>query len=319
MKIVFLDAKTVGTDIDLSIFKDFGEFIAYSTTKEEEKIDRVKDADIIITNKVVIDKNLIDNAPKLKLICEAATGYNNIDVEYAKKKGIAITNVAGYSTESVVQHTFALLFYTLEHLRYYDEYVKSGEYAKSDIFTHLNKPFWEINGKTWGIIGLGTIGRRVGEVAESFGAKVIYTSTSGVKRKEKYLEYSLDDLLRQSDIVSIHAPLNERTKNLITYEKLKLMKPNAILLNLGRGGIVNEEDLAKALDEGLIGGAGLDVLEKEPIDENNPLLKIKNKEKLFITPHIAWTSVEARQRLINEIYENIKAFLKGEIRNRIDI
>ncbi|RUM61789.1 MAG: D-2-hydroxyacid dehydrogenase [Persephonella sp.] len=319
MKIVFLDAKTVGNDIDLSIFKDFGEFIAYSTTKEDEKIDRVKDADIIITNKVVIDKNLIDNAPKLKLICEAATGYNNIDVEYAKKKGIAITNVAGYSTESVVQHTFALLFYILEHLRYYDEYVKSGEYAKSDIFTHLDKPFWEINGKTWGIIGLGTIGRRVGEVAESFGAKVIYTSTSGVKRKEKYPEYPLDDLLRQSDIVSIHAPLNEKTKNLITYEKLKLMKPNAILLNLGRGGIINEEDLAKALDEELIGGVGLDVLEKEPIDENNPLLKIKNKERLFITPHIAWTSVEARQRLINEIYENIKAFLKGEIRNRIDI
>ncbi len=319
MKIVFLDAKTVGEDIDLSIFKDFGEFIAYPTTKREETIDRVKDADIVITNKVIIDKEVIDNAPNLKLICVAATGYNNIDVEYAKKKGIAITNVAGYSTESVVQHTFALLLYLLEHLRYYDEYVKSGEYAKSEIFTHLDKPFWEINGKTWGIIGLGTIGRRVGEVAESFGAKVIYTSTSGVKRKEKYPEYPLDELLKVSDIVSIHAPLNEKTKNLITYEKIKLMKPTAILLNLGRGGIVNEEDLAKALDEGLIAGAGLDVLEKEPINEDNPLLKIKKKDRLFITPHIAWTSIEARKRLVNEIYENIKAFLNGEVRNRIDL
>ena len=319
MKIVFLDAKTVGEDIDLSIFKDFGEFIAYPTTEKNQTIERVKDADIVITNKVVINKDVIENAPNLKLICVAATGYNNIDVKTAREKGIAITNVAGYSTESVVQHTFAMLFYLLEHLKYYDEYVKSGEYAKSDIFTHLDKPFWEINGKTWGIIGLGTIGRRVGEIAESFGANVIYSSTSGVKRKEKYPEYSLNELLKISDIVSIHAPLNERTKNLITYEKIKLMKPSAILLNLGRGGIVNEKDLAKALDERLISGAGLDVLEKEPINPDNPLLKIKNKDRLFITPHIAWTSIEARKRLIKEIYENIKAFLNGKIRNRIDL
>jgi len=268
MKIVFLDAKTVGEDVDLNIFKDFGEFIAYPITKKEETIDRIKDADIVITNKVVIDREVLDNAPNLKLICVAATGYNNIDVEYAKKKGVAITNVAGYSTESVVQHTFAILFYLLEHLKYYDEYVKSGKYAKSDIFTHLDKPFWEIQGKIWGIIGLGTIGRRVAEVAESFGAKVIYSSTSGVKREEKYPEYPLEELLKVSDIVSIHAPLNEKTKNLITYEKIKLMKPTAILLNLGRGGIVNEKDLAKALDESLIAGAGLDVLEREPINED---------------------------------------------------
>lgn len=319
MKIVFLDAKTVGNDISLDIFKQFGEFTAYQTTKREEVINRVKNAEIVITNKVIIDKYVIDNAPELKLICVAATGYNNIDVEYSKEKGIAITNVAGYSTESVVQHTFALLFYILEHLKYYDEYVKSGEYAKSDIFTHLDKPFWEINGKIWGIIGLGTIGRRVAKVAESFGANVIYTSTSGIDRKEDYPKVELDELLKISDIVSIHAPLNDKTGNLITYRKLKLMKSNAILLNLGRGGIVNETDLARALDENLIGGAGLDVLEKEPINADNPLLKIKNKDKLFITPHIAWTSVEARKKLINEIAENIKSFLEGKIRNRIDL
>ena len=317
MKLAILDAKTLGSDIDLSGFSQFGEVEIYETTKPEETLERVKDKDIVVTNKVVIDKNIMDNSPNLKLICVAATGVNNIDVEYAKKKGIQVRNVAGYSTESVVQHTFAMLFYLLESLRYYDDYVKSGEYAKSDIFTHLGKPFWEIRGKTWGIIGLGTIGRRVADVASAFGANVIYYSTSGVERKEKYPRVSLDELLKTSDIVSIHAPLNEKTQGLIGYEQIKLMKPTAYLLNLGRGGIVVEEDLAKALDENLIAGAGLDVLEKEPITEDNPLLKIKNKEKLFITPHIAWTSVEARKTLVNEIIENIKAFLEGKDRNRV--
>ncbi|HIE59592.1 MAG TPA: D-2-hydroxyacid dehydrogenase [Hydrogenothermaceae bacterium] len=317
MKLVILDAKTLGNDIDLSGFSQFGEVEIFQTTKPEETLERVKDKDIVITNKVIIDKNIIDNAPNLKLICVAATGVNNIDIKYAKQRGIQVRNVAGYSTESVVQHTFAMLFYLLENLRYYDDYVKSGEYAKSDIFTHLGKPFWEVRGKTWGIIGLGTIGRRVADVASSFGANIIYYSTSGVKRKEKYPRVSLEELLKTSDIVSIHAPLNEKTKGLIGYEQIKLMKPTAYLLNLGRGGIVIEEDLAKALDESLIAGAGLDVLEKEPIAEDNPLLKIKNKEKLFITPHIAWTSIEARKTLINEIIENIKAFLEGKDRNRV--
>ena len=317
MKLAILDAKTLGSDIDLSGFSQFGEVEIFQTTKPEETLERVKDKDIVITNKVVIDKNIMYNAPNLKLIRVAATGVNNIDIEYAKQKGIQVRNVAGYSTESVVQHTFAMLFYLLESLRYYDDYVKSGEYTKSDIFTHLGRPFWEVRGKTWGIIGLGTIGRRVADVASAFGANVIYYSTSGVERKEKYPRVSLEELLKTSDIVSIHAPLNEKTKGLIGYEQIKLMKPTAYLLNLGRGGIVIEEDLAKALDENLIAGAGLDVLEKEPIVEDNPLLKVKNKEKLFITPHIAWTSIEARKTLINEIIENIKAFLEGKDRNRV--
>jgi len=317
MKIVFLDAKTVGNDVDLSVFKQFGEFIFYETTDESQVLERTKDADIIITNKVVINKKVIDNAENLKLICEAATGYNNIDVNYAKEKGVQVRNVAGYSTESVVQHTFAMLFYLLEQLKYYDEYVKSGNYTKSDIFTHIGKPFYEINGKIWGIIGLGTIGRRVAQIAETFGARVIYYSTSGIERKENYKRVSLEELLKMSDIVSIHAPLNEKTKGLIKYDQLKLMKRKAILLNLGRGGIIDEQDLAKALDEDLIYGVCLDVLEKEPIDKDNPLLKVKNKDKLFITPHIAWTSIEARQKLINEIAKNIKTFLEGKDRNRI--
>lgn len=319
MKVVILDAKTLGDDIELGIFQQFGDLEVYPTTDPSQLFERIQDADIIITNKVVIDREAINAARNLKLICVAATGYNNVDVLYAKEKGIAVTNVAGYSTESVVQTTFGMLFYLLMHLRYYDDYVKSGKYAMSDIFTHLGKPFWEINGKRWGIIGLGTIGRRVAQVAESFGCDVIYYSTSGIEREEKYPKYPLDELLKTSDIISIHAPLNEKTKNLITIKELGMMKKHALLLNLGRGGIVSERDLAVALDSDLIGGAGLDVLEKEPIDPNNPLLKIKNKEKLLITPHIAWTSIEARKKLVNEIVENIKAFLNGAIRNRVDI
>ncbi len=318
IKLVFLDAKTLGSDVDLSPIEKLGEFTVYETTKDEEKLERIYDADIVITNKVVIDRKTIEKARKLKLICVAATGVNNIDIDAAREKGIAVSNVAGYSTYSVVQHTFAMLFYLLENLRYYDDYVKSGEYAKSDVFTHIGKPFYEIKDKVWGIIGLGTIGREVAKVASAFGVHVIYYSTSGVKRQEPYPALDLDNLLKTSDIVSIHAPLNARTRNLITYEKLKLMKPSAYLLNLGRGGIVNEKDLAKALDEGIIAGVGLDVLEREPISEDNPLLKIKNKEKLFITPHIAWTSIEARRKLIEEIEKNIEAFLEGKRRNRVD-
>ncbi len=315
----FLDAKTIGEDIDLSVFSKIGVFKAYPVTKREETAERVKDADIIITNKVIIDKEVIDKAKNLKLICVAATGTDNVDIEYAKKKGIAVTNVAGYSTYSVVQHTFAMLFYLLEKLRYYDDYVKNGEYSKSDIFTHTGRPFYQIKDKVWGIIGLGTIGREVAKVAQAFGARVIYYSTSGKKREEKYPSVDLDTLLKISDIISIHAPLNERTKNLITYERLKLMKPTSFLLNLGRGGIVNEKDLARALDENLIAGAGLDVLEKEPIDPDNPLLHIKNREKIYITPHIAWTGLEARKKLVEEILKNIHSFLSGKIRNRVDI
>ncbi len=318
LKIVFLDAETLGSDIDLSGFYPLGDFSVYKTTKPQERVRRIEDADIVITNKVVIDKEVIDSCKNLKLICVAATGTNNVDIQYAKGKGIGVANVAGYSTYSVVQHTFGMLFYLLENLRYYDDYVKSGNYAKSDIFTHIGKPFWEIKNKVWGIIGLGTIGREVANVATAFGAHVIYYSTTGIKRTEKYPALDLDNLLMTSDIVSIHAPLTDKTKNLITYEKIKLMKPHAILLNLGRGGIVNEKDLAKALDENLIAGAGLDVLEKEPIDPENPLLKIKNKEKILITPHIAWTSKEAREKLVEEIIENIKAFIRGERRNRVD-
>jgi len=315
-KLVFLDANTVG-DVDLSGLKRFGDLEVFPWTKSNEVSSRIKQADIVITNKVKIDKEAMRQATKLKLICIAATGTDHVDLAYARKKGIVVTNVAGYSTQSVVNVTFAIFFYLLTHLRYYDNYVKTGEYAKSDIFTNLNKPFWELQGKRWGIIGLGNIGTAVARVARCFGCEVVYYSTSGKHVDKEFKRVSLEELLKFADVVSIHAPLNTNTRDLITYYELKLMKKTAILLNLGRGGIVNERDLARALNEDLIAAAGLDVLEREPIEKNNPLLNIKNKEKILITPHIAWASLESRKRLIDQIILNIQAFLEGKQRNKI--
>lgn len=317
LKLCILDAKTLGNDIDLSGFETFGQVFVYQITKPEEVVERIKDQNVIITNKVVLNETNLQHAPELKLICITATGTNNIDLAYAKEHNIAVTNVAGYSTNSVAQHTFAMLLYLLEQLSYYDRYVKSGEYAKSEVFTNLNKPFWELRGKTFGIIGLGEIGRSVAAVANAFGSNVVYYSTSGANYNEEYQRVDFDELLRTSDVVSIHAPLNERTKNLIRYDQLKMMKGHAILLNLGRGGIVNENDLAKALDEELIAGAALDVLEREPIQNDNPLLNVKNSDRLLIVPHIAWASIEARKKLVNEVMLNIESYLKGEERNRV--
>lgn len=316
-KICILDARTLGEDVDLSALREFGEVVVYDTTAPEKVVERIKDCEIIITNKVVLDRSNLPYAPQVKLICVAATGTNNIDLDYARSKSITVTNVAGYSTHSVVQHTFAMLFYLLESPAYYDSYVKSGQYGESEIFTHLGRPFWELYGKTWGIIGLGTIGRAVAGVARQFGCQVIYYSTSGENRNPDYTRADLEELLQMADVLSIHAPLNERTLNLLHYERLQLMKPHAILLNLGRGGIVNEADLARILEEGVIGGAALDVLEREPIDSKNPLLKIKEPNRLFITPHIAWASREARNTLVREIANNIEGFLKGMPRNTV--
>ncbi|MBF0273799.1 MAG: D-2-hydroxyacid dehydrogenase [Nitrospinae bacterium] len=308
MNIAVLDARTLGDDIDLSSLETFGNLIIYPTTQKEETIKRVKQVDIVITNKVVIDQEVIDSSPSLKLICVAATGTNNIDTEYATKKGIIVKNVVGYSTDSVVQHTFASLFYLLESLNYYDTFVKSGDWSKSPIFTNHDRPYFELNNKVWGIIGLGAIGKKVATVANAFGCKVIYHSTSGVNLNGGFEHSSLHELLKTSDIISIHAPLNEQTENLIGKNELLLLKKGAIILNMGRGGIIHEGDLAEAVDT-LDLYAGLDVLSKEPPLENNPLNMVERKERLLITPHIAWTSIEARQRLIQGISENIKTFL----------
>lgn len=319
MKIMMLDTITLGDDIDLSKFHELGEVIAYSTSTQEEAAARLKEhnPDIIINNKIILDEAVLSAAPALRMVAETATGYNNVDLEYAKAHRIRVANVAGYSTQSVIQHTFALLFYVMEKLAYYDKYVKSGEYADSPCFTHFAKVFPELYGKIWGIVGLGAIGRGVADVAKAFGCRVVYYSASGKSYDTEYERVSLDELLKNSDIISIHAPLNENTENLFNYENISRMKKSAILLNLGRGPIVNDADLVRALQEDLIAGAGLDVISKEPIKKDNPLLKIQDSGKLIVTPHIAWATYEARSRLMDEVYKNIVAFLNNEERNVI--
>ena len=309
MKLVFLDTKTIGEDIDLSAYDALGEVVKYGFSTLEEIPERVKDADVLIVNKIAINEQTIGNAKNLKLVCVTATGTNNLDKEYLKKRGIAWRNVAGYSTESVTQHTFALLFYLLEKIRYYDDYVKNEKYINDTVFTHFAEHFNEVNGKTWGIIGLGTIGRRVADIAKAFGARVIYYSASGSPAQEGYEQVDFETLLATSDIVSVHAPLNEYTKDLMDREAFAKMKKTAIFLNLGRGPIVVEQDLYEALETGKIAAAGLDVLCEEPMSETNPLAKIKDSKKLIITPHIAWASVEARNRLMQIIVEQIREFL----------
>jgi len=309
MHIVILDEKTLGDDLDLSPLSDFGTVTHYQTTSPDETLDRIKNADIIITNKVVITAQMMEEAPLLKLICIAATGMNNVDLEAAKTMGIEVKNVAGYSTRSVVQHTFTMALYLIEKMAYYDNVVKNAEWAKSALFTDVSKPFFEISGKRWGIIGLGSIGSEVAKVATAFGAEVCYYSTSGKNHTQPYSRLKLDDLLQSCDIISIHSPLNERTENLIAASNLGLLKEGAVLLNLGRGSIVNEADLAKELDRREI-YAGLDVLTPEPIALDNPLMKIRHQERLLITPHIAWASIEARQKLLAGIVENIEQYLK---------
>jgi len=307
--IVFLDAKTIGEVSNFRVIEKLGKLDMYDTTDPDKVVERSIGHEIIITNKVVIDKPVIDSLPGLGLICVAATGMNNVDVDYANKKGILVKNVTGYSTESVAQTTFAMLLYLVNRLHYYDTYVKSGAYSENDIFTHFGQPFWELKGKRMGIIGLGNIGIRVAHIAQDFGMEVVFYSTSGMNNNINYKRFDLDTLLATSDVVSVHAPLNPQTRGLINYEKMKTMRPCSILLNTGRGGIIVEKDLARALDENLIGAAGIDVFEKEPIAPDNPLLNVRDKEKLLLTPHIAWTSIEARQKLIEKISKNIRDYI----------
>jgi glycerate dehydrogenase len=311
MKIVFLETGTLGKDVSIEKFHSLGEVIEYDLTLEEQIPERITDADVIVVNKLPMNKKTLDKARNLKLICLTATGTNNIDFPYTDSRNITVKNVASYSTESVVQHTFALLFYLYEKLPYYDNYVKSEDYAYAPFFCHIEERFHELFGKTWGIIGLGEIGHRVAEVARCFGCKIIYYSTSGKNADPFYERVSLDRLLEESDIISIHAPLNDNTLNLVNKNCFDKMKKTAYLLNLGRGPIVNENDLYEALVNDKIAGAATDVLCKEPMSKENPLIKIKDSKKLFITPHIAWATIEARQRCADRVFDNVKNFMRN--------
>lgn len=319
LKIVILERNSVGLDIDVERFKEFGEVDIYPNTVAIEEIaERVKDADIVVSNKAPMNEKSLGGAEKLKLVCEFATGYDNVDIEYCKNRGISVCNVRNYSTAMVAQHSFAMALFLIENLAYYDNYVKSGAYGSQSRFSHFDEPFWELEGKTWGIVGMGNIGRKVAKIAESFGCKVIFYSASGNSTCTEYRKVDFDTLLKESDILSLHCPLSDRTRNLIDMEAMKKMKKSAVLINVARGAVVNGADLYAALTEGEIAAAGLDVLEEEPISADNPLGKFKDSNRLIITPHMAWASMEARERCVDGVYQNIKNFLAGTPSNVVN-
>lgn len=306
MEIVFLEKGSLGSDIDLGYFSELGHVTFYEVTKPEQVPERIKDADVIIVNKLPMDETTLSGASHLKLVALTATGMNNIDFAYTGSRGILVKNVAGYSTSAVAQHTFALLFYVLHRLAYYDHYVKSGAYCENPGFSHFDEKFLELDGKIWGIVGLGAIGRRVAAIAEAFGCHVIYYSTSGRNTDQPYERVDFEELLERSDVISLHAPLNPDTEGLMNREAFRKMKKSAFLVNVARGGLVVEQDLADALNEGEIAGAGLDVLCQEPMRPENPLFAIRDSRKLIITPHMAWAPVETRERLMRCVYKNIE-------------
>lgn len=304
MKIVFLDAATMG-DVSFAPIENFGSLICYDSSTADEALERVSDCDVLIVNKVRVTPELIDAAPNLKLICESATGVNNIDLEYAASKGIPVRNAVGYSTPTVVQATFMHILSLTGHGQYFDRVVKDGTYSASGMFTDVKVNWWELAGKTIGIIGMGNIGSRVARVAEAFGMRVCYFSTSGTSHCKDYPSLPLEQLLSESDIVSVHAPLNERTNGLIGREELALMKPTAYVVNMGRGGIIDEQALVDAVDGGVIAGAALDVFAVEPLPADSCFLKVAHPERFSLAPHVAWASVEARERLVGMIADNI--------------
>lgn len=316
MNLVFLDTQLMGPGIDLSAFETLGNIMFYESTSPEQVADRIENAHIIITNKVKLDATNLLAAKALKMIALTCTGTDGVDLKYTKERNIAVANVAGYSTASVVEQTFALLFSLMRQTAWHDHYVKHS-YAQAHMITTFEKPYHELSGKTWGVIGLGGIGKKVATIAEAFDCEVVYHSTSGANTNGPYPHLSLKELCATADVISVHAPLNNRTNNLINKDILAAMKNSVYLLNLGRGGIVNESDLATALDNGEIAGAALDVFASEPIEVNNPLLQLKHPERFMASPHIAWASIEARERLAQAVIANIKAFQTGEERNRV--
>lgn len=319
MKIVLLERNSAGTDVSVDCFKELGEVTAYANTVTVEEVaERVKDADVIVCNKAPMREESLKDASKVRLICELATGFDNCDLAYCRKRGIQVRNVVDYSTDMVAQHTFTLALALSQKLVHYDQYVKSGAYGAQDRFSNFDVPFYELAGKVWGIVGMGNIGKRVAKIAQAFGCRVIFHSITGKSTCTDYPQVDKDTLLRESDFLSLHCPLSELSRNFIDREALKKMKKTAVLVNVARGPVVNNADLYEALEAGEIMAAGLDVIEQEPITPENPLGRIKDSSRLIITPHLAWASVEARTRCVQGVYENIRTFQKGEIRNVVN-
>ena len=319
MKLVILERNSVGTDVDVSCFEKFGEVTCYPNTVAANTSERVKDADIILANKAPLNESTLKDAPNVKLICLLATGFDNVDLAYCKSRSIKVTNVVNYCTSTVAQHTLLLALALSEKIAFYDDYVKSGAYSAQDRFSNFDRTFYDLEGKTWGIIGMGTIGRRVAGLAQAFGCRVIFYSASGKSTCTDYKRVEFDTLLQESDILSLHCPLSDRTRGLINQDALSKMKETAILVNVARGPVVDTQALYDALVTDQIAGAGLDVLEQEPMAKDNPLARIKDSSKLIITPHMAWASLESRTRLVDAVVKNIEAFLAGENRNVVNL
>ncbi len=315
MKIVFLETDTLGEDMNFDRFNELGQVTLYRRSSPADNHLRITDADIIVVNKIPVNESLLKHAPNVRFIAASATGTNNIDFTYTNSRNIKVANARGYSTDSVAQHTFAMLFYLYEKLYAYDNFVKDGRYSDYPMFSCFVPYFNELANKTWGIIGLGTIGRKVADIAGAFGCNVIYYSTSGKNISSDYARCDYEELLNKSDIISVHCPLNKDTLGLIDSHSFDMMKPSAILLNLARGPIIDEDALYSAITNEKIAGAGLDVLCTEPIPKSSNLLKIKDSTRLLITPHMAWGTREARARCLDEVYYNIKAFINGKERN----
>lgn len=316
MNICFLDADSLGGGLSMDGFADFGTFHPYSSTAPDEVAARIRDCEIVITNKVVIPPEALAGSA-VRLIAISATGANVVNLDWCREHDVAVANVAGYSTASVAQHTLVLVLGLLESIPYYDRYTKDGRYQKNPWATHLRAPYRELAGKNWGIVGLGNIGAAVARLARAFGANVLYYSTSGMNRNPNWERVSLADLLTRSDVISLHAPLNERTEGLIGAAELAQLKPDTILCNVSRGALVDEAAMADALNRGALRGYAADVFSTEPPPADHPLLAVKDPERLLMTPHMAYCSTEARETLVRELYENIAAFLAGARRNRL--
>ena len=319
MRIVVADTDSIGQDMDYSIYDELGEVVYYEDKITEDNAkERMAGAKILMINKSQITDKLLDDAPDLELICEFATGFDNANIPACDRHGVKVANVVNYSTASVAQHTFAMLFYLMENLRHYDEFVKRGDYAAQSHFCCLDIPFEELDGKTYGIVGMGNIGKKVAQIATAYGAKVIFYASSGSSDCTDYEQVSFDELLKRSDVISLHCPLSDRTRNLFNKEAFDKMKPTAILINVARGAVVSEQDLADALLQGKIRAAGLDVLNPEPMAKDSPLLQIQDSGKLIVTPHLAWASTEARTRCLEEVKKNAQAWINGNPRNLVN-
>ncbi len=319
MKIVIADRDSVGTDMDYSIYDELGDVTYYDDkVNDENAAERLKGANVLVINKSQITDKLLDAAPDLELICEFATGYDNANIPACDRHGVKVANVVNYSTASVAQHTFAMLFYLMENLRHYDEFVKSGAYANQEHFCCLDIPYEELDGKTYGIVGMGNIGRKVAQIATAYGAHVIFYASSGHSDCTDYEQVSFDELLERSDVISLHCPLSDRTRDLFDKAAFEKMKKTAILINVARGAVVVEKDLADALISGEIAAAGLDVLNPEPMAKDSQLLKIQDSGKLIVTPHLAWASTQARVRCLDEVKKNIESWMAGTPRNIVN-